>query len=243
MRLFVRRLAAFVTFGLAAVALGPRAEAGLITLTLHDGVHPDVVLTDGGTGQISLTHVTIGHFSISGTVDGPPSPSDVGPGFLSETQNTVNVASSGGGTLTITLVDQGLTLSPSAPTATLTSDISNSRFSMGGHPVAGASFTFQSWLNPADTTTPGGASPGLQGPFTSVPIANAASMTVAVPGTPFSLINQLILKTPGAVTLADTGTTELQANAVPEPASVSLAASAVALVGAALWRRRRRARA
>jgi hypothetical protein len=240
MKLCARQVAALFAFGLAVLAFGPGAAAGGITLTLHDGVDPDVVLTDVATpGQITLTNVTIGHFTVSGTVDGPPSPSDVGPGFLSQTQNTVNVASSGGGTLTITMVDKDLTLSPSAPTATLTSKISNSRFDYHGNPVAGASFTFQSWLNPADTTTPGGATPGLQGPFTTVPIADPKTITVPVPGAPFSLINQLVLTTPSAINLADTGTTQLQANAVPEPSSLILVAGAVPVMALALWRRRR----
>lgn len=239
MQLTMQRVVALVAFGLAALAFGTGAEAG-ITYTLSDGIPADtVVLTDGGTGQITFNNIVVGNFTVSGTLDGPPHPSDQGLGFLSQTQNTVNVVSTGGGTLTLTMVDQGLTLSPSQPTATLVSNISDSRFGTEvGGPPAGSQFTFQSWLNPANTTTPGGATGGIQGPYTTAPISNGLNTAVSVPSTPFSLINQLVLTATGPLALADTGTTQLE-GAVPEPATITLVGTALPLIGLALRRRRR----
>jgi hypothetical protein len=218
------------------VALSSDARATL-TFTLHDGVNPDVVITGSGATPI-IVNVTIGNFTVSGTVDGPPNPADTGPAFLSQTQNTVNVSSTGGGTLTLTLADTGLTL-PGFTAGTLVSKISDSRFDNGGTPVPGANFTFQSWMNPANTTTPGGSTGGSQGPFTTAPIANEKDTAVLVPGAPFSLINMLTLTTPGAVTLADT----TQLMATPEPGTIVMAAGGIPLAIAVGWLRRRRARA
>lgn len=212
--------------GLFVVALIYATPAYAISISLNDGINPIIVCADGGACDINTTlgAVTysggVGNFIINVTT-GITYPV-LGTATNAQIDlSSVNVSSSGGGTLTILVSETGY----SGPTLFTTA--------VGG--VTTGTLALESFLD-ASNTLFGTASPiGTLGTFSGGAFAGTTSGGASATA-PFSLTMGTTI-THWSGTNSTSFNASLNANSVPEPASLLLLGSG--LLGLAFWGRKR----
>ena len=213
MKKFVVLCAAF-----AVLAVGQMADAAF-SLRIADGVNPDIVLADGDADGVIATTTGIGVFNI--VVTSSFSKPAVGTPSQAELTLDVQWTSRGAGTLTITAIDDGFTVGVGGPSITLESD-----WTKNGSGTA----TGTSSLDATSITT---------GAIVGGPIQITKSAFIApAPGAPYTLKNVLSITT---ATAANGDFDVMTTATIPEPTSMLLWGSFVALGIPAAVRRRRQA--
>ncbi len=156
--------------------------------------------------------------------------------------NSVNVASNGSGSLTITLVNDAM----SSPTTTPAEVQLISQ--LGGTLSGSGQLTYQSWFNPSGgtgptfdgngvMTVPGGSqSSGQLGPYSGPFSGYSATNYFTLSSTPYTLFNQAVISFNGPGSVSFNGDTLL---ATPAPGGLALALCALPFLGFAYSRRRR----
>lgn len=206
----------------AVLMTGLSTGAHALTLTLSDGVN-SVNVTDGGIGDSNsaigaITYIgSLGNFTLN--VSTGLSTPVLAMGSMDI--NSVNVSSSGGGTLTITLTDTGLIL----PTVATVPNTLVSQY-IGGTTSGGSTVTFSTSF---DGGTIGTIGP-LAGPSFSGDLVNTITTT-----NPFSLTEIVtVSQAVAGITSFDAGVTTAP---VPEPGTMVLLG--VGLLGIAIYGKRR----
>jgi len=223
------RLRTFLSVGAALVTaalLGSPGQArAAFTLHIVSGAD-NITVTDGGAGDVNpLTGAitfagTAGNFLVS--VNTAISNSGSGnPAVLSQVNGLV---STGAGTITITAADTNFSTPLPAAVTNVVSQLSNTQSTISGQTVV-----FRSALNGVPGT-----------PITETATSGVVSATdVFFNGAnPFTLSNVTTVTVNGAgVSVNTTGQTSV--NAVPAPAGIVLALTALPALGAGGWLRRR----
>ena len=238
---FPKSMIGLAVCALSVLALPLDASAGTLRLRVDDGLGHGVVLTDDGDGFLSFTGISVGAFTLS--VTNAISAPLLGNQDRSEMHlDSVNVTSTTGGTLTLTVEGSGFTAVGVGP-AQLTSTLGGS-FGMGG-----GSITTQSWVNtsnlvpnlgpngavsPTSFVAPPGSISTAPQYYTSQAFSGQSTVEFVGIGT-YSLFSKTIF-TLGANSV---GSFNLNTSvATPEPASLMLLGSG--LLGIARLARRRR---
>jgi len=218
-----------VLVGAAILGAPTRAHAAF-TLTLHETGFTDVVVTDGGGGDVAALGGVItfagnfGDFTIQVTTGSSNSAAGVQPAQL--TINSLAITSMTGvvipsAPLVITLADTGFT-APTPGLAGMESQLSTTQAPQG------TNVTFQSFVN---------ATPGTLLNLNGVG-GQVVDELVTVPGGPsYALSNVTTITLTQSGTVQTTGITLV---AVPAPAGVVLALTAGPFLGMGYWLRRRK---
>jgi hypothetical protein len=227
---------------LSALVHASPAQAAFILL-LDAGGGNTAIAT--GTSPLMLSGPLGGSvFTINVTTATSSSPAI--PGQQSIDLNSINVAASGPGTLTITTYATGDMLPPGAAVASS---------SIGGTIDRGATITAHSWFDPSNTGNtalppafglPGAAVPIMTfGSYMPPPIGfsdNPPNVGMTVPSSgAFALIAQTTVTFAGAGSVSYGFSTHV--TATPAPAGLVMALSALPFVGLGYWRKRRSVRA
>jgi len=247
---YLRNPAILTGLALIAPLSTPSAVRADIIITIAEvggpSSGPNVVAvgapsTPGGVNYNPGT-ATFGDFTISGagvSESQVPAFSEVLSTALKLTNNSASAH-----TLTFTIEASRFTAPAAPPGATLISNLGGTTPAVVGT-GAGNSISFRSQAG----SSPSNATPTQSPDITADGTAYAAprqtlSIASGLPASGYSVFETYsITLNPGA-TLQFTGRTDLVPNAVPEPATVAMALTALPLLGiGALARRRRRARA
>lgn len=220
----------FMLGSILAIALGgflAPHESSALSLRLDVGGGPiDVNVNDNGAGDLNGSNGAIvftgpvGNFTLNVTT-GVSFPQMGSPSQPFMDLNSINQSGGTGGTLVISLSQQGFTTIP------------NEAFnaSIGGTKGAGGSVTYETFWDPTNTLFAQTNSLTNSGTITNSPFANARTGLGGGTG-PFSL-TQVITITHAAGARLTSFDAELS---VPEPASVLLLG--LALLGLGMWSRR-----
>lgn len=220
----------FVVF-LAVVGVARIAYGGIIiapTLSISDGVHPSITITDNLTGDLNSafgevtmsTTIGVWTLSISTGVTAPALGGSTNPVM----DLVIQASSTGAGSLTYTFSDIGY----SAPAGTLNAIVSGQVIS--GAPTKVDYSVYGDAGNVAGALTTLLATTGTN----SLPILASASGPVNL-STPFSLSQVVQLTASGASSVS----VDASLNVVPEPSTVALTFLGLAsLVGGLAHRRR-----
>ncbi len=214
-----------------AIIMGVPPPAGAdFRLTLHQDGFADRTITDNSIYDLSPTTTgvivysgTFGTFTITAEIGTSNSTAGVEPAAL--TINQLSIASPSGGTLTITLSDDGFTAPQAGQQVAMRSQLSSTSLTSGG------SVSFQSYLEGVGGTvlTLGTANPnGIEA--TDIRMLGA---------TPYTLSNVTTVTLAPSGVLQSTGTTTVMN---PAPAGLVLALTGVPLLGIGAWLRRFRKR-
>jgi len=216
-------LAAAVLIGAATLGAPTQAHAAF-TLTLHETGFSDVTITDNGVGDASLATGVIsfsgsfGDFNVQVTTGSSNSTSGTQPAQL--TINSLSITGASSSSLRLTLTDTGFT-APSSGLAGVRNQLSSTQIPQG------TTVTYQSTV--AGTATPQLSLNGVGG------VVGFASVNIGA--TPYTITSVTNLTLGAAGTVQMTGITQV---AVPAPAGVVLALTAVPFLGLGSWLRRRK---
>jgi hypothetical protein len=245
-----------LTVATVLLAVGPPARADFV-LTLSDG-SGDSITADQTTGHVTTTgtvsgpggspsisfgngtisiNASLGGFTFTvSTAVGAPA---VGNPYQAELDlSNVSLSSSGSGKLTITTYQTGDSVMSGYPTGTFSSNV-------GGTVGSNMAITSaQAWYDPSNTGSPSGS--GAVAAYNPAASASAnssfsasGSTGVSLRGNSFALMDQVGRTTSGSgVSSFDMDTTV----AVPEPASMMIAFSALPALSLGYWLRRRQVR-
>ncbi len=225
------------TPSLAGAAFQLRLQAGSDVVVVQDNQAGDL---NAAVGAITFSGPVGGNFTLNVTT-GLTNPV-IGNSFAAHMDlNSVNVSSTSGGSLAITLINDAVTSPTITPTPVgLTSQV-------GGTLTSSGSFTFQSWFNPNAAAAPtygpngqllapgGSITPGELGPYTGGPFSGSASSQFMLNQTPYSLFSQAFINFDGQGVVSFNGDTIL---ATPVPGGLTLALCGLPFLGVAYWRRR-----
>jgi hypothetical protein len=226
---------------LSLVAVPLDAAAGTLRLRLEDGLGNGVVVTDTDGDGVLFYMGAVGAFNL--TIATAASSPFLGNDYLSEMHlDNMNITTTTGGTLTLTLEDTGFTATVGSPAA-LTSTIGGS-FGWGGGSITTQSFV--NTLNSAPNLGPNGPpttavtypSTGTvstaQQTYTSQAFGGQSSVEFVATG-PYALFSRTVF----TLNAGSVGSFNLNTSvATPEPASLLLFGSG--LIGVARLVRRRR---
>ncbi len=219
MRLFSKQFAVLAILAGAALVVSSSSAHATFTLTLQSG---GVTQTfgDGGTGHI-VVGTTIGAFTFQGDVGNSDSSGRSDPAILSLAETSITSAS--GGTLTITLTDNGF-VAPAGP-VNVTTALTTLLLTSGG--------------SVSEATLVNGTQVGSTLMLSS--LATATGGGTATVGTPFTLSNvTTITLGAGGMVLSTGASTVSGAAVVPEPATLAMVFSVLPLLGLGAWRNRRK---
>jgi len=214
-----------------ALAQAPVATAAPITLQLSSGASV-VTVADGGLGDVNpldgvITYVlSIGSWLVNGTIgigETVLGPAKMDLGGVNQTFGATD-------SLVMSLTQTGVT----APATGFAMDF-------GGTGIALTGVTYSAYAD--DSNTPFGLSQliGTLGPFGTSSFSGSTSGAVSVSG-PYSLTQVLTIQAARGGVVLYSGdaqlTPELGTQQVPEPASLTLFAGGLSLLGVVLRRRR-----
>jgi hypothetical protein len=213
----MRNLGLFlIAAALAAGALVWSSGANALLITVNAGASPAFPPTfetiGTGNGSVAVPSTAVGSWSVEATAVGTP---PLSSGSLDS--NTIDVQSTGPGTLIVWVTEQGLT-SPLGNvnfTSGLTTDILEGGIS---------SATLSTFFSPTDGVSPPNGTPLDSHLFTA--IGTESLDTTANPGAgPYSLQEVYVIHATGAGNA--NLTIDLTSTALPEPASLALLGSAL----------------
>jgi len=222
----MKRLIGIVT-GLLVVASMSATPAYAISISLDDGINPIVVCADGAGCDLNplagaVTFIgAVGNFNLNVTtgITYPQLGTSADPQI---DLNSVDLSSSGGGTLTILVSEIGY----SGPTSSFNTAV-------GG--TTSGTVNFASFLDDSNTLFGTASSLGTLGPFSSGAFSGSTSGGTSATD-PFSLTLMATI-THGSGSNNTSFNSTFNATTVPEPASLLLLGSG--LLGLAFWGRKR----
>jgi hypothetical protein len=236
MRKFTLTLAMVLGF----LAVSSAQAAMTIELQISQGGPAQTFLATSNN-LVSVFGVVVGDYRITGTIADSNNPGTPADAFMDLTNFTVTrVTSNSAAPLIVLASDIGFTM-PVPFGASNLGALSASYTSNFTQSSAGDKTSYDSWLN-ADNTifSTAGTSPGAQ-TYTSTGVnTTSGALQTGVVDAPYAI--PFGITTKGSIDMAvgsqlqTTSTVTLMA--VPEPATVGLAFSAIAIMGLGYWRRR-----